>query len=38
MTERIWLKSYPKGVPADIDTSKYSSVVEMMEELSLIHI
>ena len=32
MTERIWLKSYPKGVPADIDTSKYSSVVEMMEE------
>ncbi len=32
MTERIWLKSYPKGVPADIDTSKYSSVVAMMEE------
>ncbi|MBK9237864.1 MAG: long-chain-fatty-acid--CoA ligase [Rhodoferax sp.] len=32
MTERIWLKSYPKGVPADIDTSKYSSVVQMMEE------
>ena len=22
MTERIWLKSYPKGVPADIDASR----------------
>lgn len=32
MTDRIWLKSYPKGVPADIDASKYASVVEMMEE------
>ncbi len=32
MTDRIWLKSYPKGVPADIDPSKYASVVEMMEE------
>ena len=32
MTDRIWLKSYPKGVPADIDVSKYTSVVEMMEE------
>jgi len=32
MTDRIWLKSYPKGVPADIDPGKYTSVVEMMEE------
>ena len=32
MTDRIWLNSYPKGVPADIDASKYASVVEMMEE------
>ncbi|MDP2370038.1 long-chain-fatty-acid--CoA ligase [Rhodoferax sp.] len=32
MSDRIWLKSYPKGVPADIDASKYTSVVEMMEE------
>src|ERR1035437_2347583 len=32
MTDRIWLKSYPEGVPADIDSGKYSSIVEMMEE------
>ena len=32
MTERIWLKSYPKGVPADIDVSQYSSLVALMEE------
>jgi len=32
MTDRIWLTSYPPGVPADIDPSKYASMVEMMEE------
>ncbi len=32
MTDRIWLKSYPDGVPADIDASKYPSMVAMMEE------
>ncbi len=30
--ERIWLKHYPPGVPADIDPARYSSVVAMMEE------
>jgi len=30
--ERIWLKQYPAGVPADIDTSQYSSLVELLEE------
>jgi long-chain acyl-CoA synthetase len=30
--ERIWLKHYPAGVPADIDTSKYPSLVELLEE------
>jgi long-chain acyl-CoA synthetase len=30
--ERIWLKSYPAGVPADIDLSQYSSLVELLEE------
>jgi long-chain acyl-CoA synthetase len=30
--ERIWLKQYPAGVPADIDTSKYGSLVELLEE------
>jgi long-chain acyl-CoA synthetase len=32
MTDRIWLDSYPAGVPADIDTSRYASVVDMMDE------
>lgn len=32
MTERIWLKSYPEGVPADIDPGRYSSMVAMFEE------
>jgi long-chain acyl-CoA synthetase len=32
MTDRIWLKSYPQGVPADIDPGKYASIVDMMEE------
>src|SRR5512133_2759944 len=32
MTDRIWLNSYPEGVPADIDPGQYSSMVEMMEE------
>ena len=30
--ERPWLKSYPPGVPADIDASQYSSLVALMEE------
>ena len=29
--ERIWLKSYPPGVPADIDPSEYRSLVEVFE-------
>ena len=32
MTDRIWLNSYPKGVPADIDPGQYASMVDMMEE------
>ena len=32
MNDRIWLKTYPPGVPADIDVNRYGSVVEMMEE------
>ncbi|RKP48501.1 long-chain fatty acid--CoA ligase [Pararobbsia silviterrae] len=30
--DRIWLKSYPPGVPAEIDTSIYPSLVELFEE------
>lgn len=32
MTDRIWLSSYPKGVPADIDPARYPSLVALMEE------
>lgn len=32
MTDRIWLSSYPEGVPADIDVTRYASMVDMMEE------
>jgi long-chain acyl-CoA synthetase len=30
--ERIWLRHYPPGVPADIDPSRYPSLVAMFEE------
>src|SRR5262249_18745945 len=29
--ERIWLKSYPPGVPADIDPSEYKNLVEVFD-------
>ncbi len=32
MTDRIWLESYPPGVPADVDVDKYSSVTDMVDE------
>ena len=30
--DRPWLKSYPPGVPTDVDTSQYPSLVALMEE------
>jgi long-chain acyl-CoA synthetase len=30
--ERIWLKEYPAGVPADIDVNRYASVKQIVEE------
>ena len=30
--EKIWLASYPKGVPAEIDANEYASVREVFEE------
>lgn len=30
--ERIWLKNYPAGVPADIDVNQYASLVALLEE------
>ncbi len=32
MSDRIWLKSYPEGVPADLPPSPYPSLVALMEE------
>ena len=32
MTDRIWLQSYPEGVPSDIDPNAYPSLVHLMEE------
>ena len=32
MTNRIWLKHYPEGVPADINPAQYTSLVALMEE------
>jgi len=30
--EKIWLKSYPKGVPAEIDVNTYASIRDVFEE------
>lgn len=30
--EKIWLKSYPPGVPAEIDYTQYRSLVHLLEE------
>ena len=29
--QRPWLKNYPGGVPANIDTNQFKTVVEMVE-------
>jgi long-chain acyl-CoA synthetase len=31
-TQKPWLSAYPEGVPAEIDTSAYSSLVDLMQE------
>jgi long-chain acyl-CoA synthetase len=30
--DRFWLENYPRGVPADIDWRRYSSLVQLLEE------
>lgn len=32
MTDRIWLKNYPKGVATDIDSSKYNSIMDVVDQ------
>ncbi len=31
-TDKFWLKSYPAGVPAEIDVTQYKSLVHLLEE------
>jgi len=30
--EKVWLKEYPPGIPAEIDSSAYNSVVDLVEK------
>ena len=30
--DRFWLKNYPKEVPAEVDWTQYSSLVELLDE------
>jgi long-chain acyl-CoA synthetase len=30
--ERIWLKSYPAGVPAEVDVDAFPSIIDMFEK------
>ncbi|USX14172.1 long-chain-fatty-acid--CoA ligase [Oxalobacteraceae bacterium OTU3CAMAD1] len=30
--EKIWLKSYPPGMPTEVDTAQYRSLVQLLEE------
>ena len=30
--DKIWLKSYPPNVPADVDTSAYASLAALFED------
>ena len=32
-TDRIWLKSYPAGVPADIDADRYRSIPDLFDQI-----
>jgi long-chain acyl-CoA synthetase len=32
--EKVWLKSYPKNVPAEIDSNAYESLIEILEQAS----
>jgi len=33
VTEKIWLKEYPAGVPAEIDASRYGSIPQLSENI-----
>jgi long-chain acyl-CoA synthetase len=33
MVDRIWLKNYPAGIPAEIDPDRFSSIPDLLEKL-----
>ena len=33
MSEKIWLKNYPKGIPAEIDANRYDSLLALLEDI-----
>ena len=32
MTDRIWLKNYPAGVPGEIDPDQFNSIGDLIEK------
>ena len=37
MVERVWLKHYPHGVPAEIDPDSYRSLAHLLEDVMVRH-
>ncbi|WP_373500259.1 AMP-binding protein [Desulfococcus sp.] len=35
MADKIWLKHYPSGIPAEIDPDQFMSIPDMMEKITL---
>ncbi|HTH59578.1 MAG TPA: long-chain fatty acid--CoA ligase [Paraburkholderia sp.] len=35
--EKVWLKSYPPGVPAEVDVSRYASITALLDESFTAH-
>ena len=30
--EKVWLKSYPEGIPAEVDVNVYNSIADVFEQ------
>ena len=35
MTDKIWLKNYPAGMPAEIDADIFGSIADMFEKTEI---
>jgi long-chain acyl-CoA synthetase len=33
MADRIWLKNYPAGIPADIDPDRFKSLADLFDHI-----